>query len=126
MNFSKDSITWEDISDSSDSNKVLGEKAIQKVINNILSIKPRERLFKPKFGCNLDNLLFELIDEETANLIRLELYNCIENNDPRLRVLPNATIVTPYPDDYRYDIELAVEVLGIGNANFKFSLNAFE
>jgi len=123
--FSKDSIKWIDLARSAGEIKVEGSEAVQNAIDNILSVQPGERLFKPKFGCNLESLLFEPIDDTTSELIRIELYNCVENNDPRISVIPSQTTVIPSPDEYRYDINLAVEVLGIGDANFKFSLKAF-
>jgi len=121
----EDSIEWIDVS-FSNKGKVESAEAIKSAIVNIISTTPGERLFLPRFGCNLEHILFEPVDEDTALLIRVELYQCLEDNDPRIRMLPNSTQIIPHPDDNLFEIYLHLEILGIGDFIYRFNLNSLE
>ena len=95
--------------------------AIKNSIDLCLEYAIKERLNNPQFGCDLHDLLFEPIDEETADLILFVLLSCIPDWDPRLRIVPAKSIVTPFPDYNRYDISLVIEVYFEGqNQNQRF------
>jgi len=95
--------------------------AIKNSIDLCLDYSIKERLNNPQFGCNLHDLLYELIDEETADLILFALLSCIPDWDPRIRIVPAKSVVTPFPDYNRYNISLVVEVYFEGqNQNKRF------
>ena len=47
--------------------------AVQNAIDICLTYNPKERLNNPLYGCGLEDLLFELIDEVTAIQIKIKL-----------------------------------------------------
>lgn len=118
-------VVWSDLSYEGLPGNVTHLNAIQESLNNMLSTSPGERLFNPQFGCNLEGMLFELCDEVTADMIRIELFKCLGRWDPRIGVNLAMTSVTALPEEFRFNINLVLEVLGIEEATpFQFSLNS--
>lgn len=115
-------ILWKDLSSVPQDTNALDARAIQESINNLLSTVPGERLFNPSFGCDLDSLLFEVIDEFTSIQIKREIIRCIQTWDPRIMV-SSETQVIPNPDDNQYSVTLVLTVYGIASTSLNFSLN---
>lgn len=84
-------------------------------IKNILGTKLRERLNNPEFGCNLDNYLFELMDDLTAFKIKEEFKNAINRWDTRVLINNSETYVHADPDNNKYKCQLAFTVRGFEN-----------
>ena len=62
---------------------------------------PGERFFNENLGSQVNNLLFEIVDDVTSIAIRKEIINVIENYEPRVKLLTvsvNANI-----DSYNMD-----------------------
>lgn len=94
--------------------------SIRDAIDILLSFSPNERLFNPEFGCNLDNLLFEPIDDITAKNILYEIYSGITRWDPRIRVNFNSSRIIPVKTENEYYLNLIFQVAGIsGNYSYK-------
>jgi phage baseplate assembly protein W len=87
-------------------------EAIMGSIEVLFSFSKGQRLFNPEFGCELEGLLFELMDDSTARIILHELLTCMTRWDPRIRVNPFKSKVTPSYDENRYDLELILEIAG--------------
>jgi len=99
-------------------------EAVKGSIDVLFSFSKGQRLFNPEFGCELEGLLFELIDDDTSRLILHELTTCITRWDPRIRVNPFTSKVIPYPDENKYDLELILEISGFeGNFTYNGVLN---
>lgn len=117
-------IRWNDVSYAGNAQNSLGYDALKEAINIIISTSPGERLFDPEFGCDLESVLFEPIDNETSDLIRIKLIQCIQDSDPRIQIDKHLSTATAIPDDNRYDVYLVVNVLGVDQPGvFYFSLN---
>lgn len=117
-------IEWSDASFSGRGRNAKDLIAIQDSLNNMLSTSPGERLFNPKYGCNLEHLLFELCDTHTASLILFELYRCLGSWDPRIKVNLQQTSVTPVPEEHLFQVYLVLDVFGVEDGSiFQFSLN---
>ena len=52
--------------------------AISRSIRNLVFTVPGEKPFQPDIGSNVSRLLFETLDELTANSIKSEIENTIE------------------------------------------------
>jgi hypothetical protein len=61
-------------------------EAVKSSVRNILMTNSGEKLFKPDFGANLYNLLFELITPATKMLARRQIVEEIQKWEPRVDV----------------------------------------
>jgi len=87
--------------------------SIYQSIDNMLNTMKSERLFRPNYGIDLQEYLFDLIDKDTCLLLIKEISLQVENNDPRIDVdLPNSEIDV-FPDEYRMDVYLTFKIKGI-------------
>lgn len=57
---------------------------IKQSVHLILTTRRGERPFRPKFGVNLDQYAFELMDATTCNLIRQEVVAALQQWEPRI------------------------------------------
>ena len=90
---------------------IKNQTAISRSLRNLVLTTPGERFFNENLGSEVNNLLFENVDDITAMSVRTEIVNVIENYEPRvnlLRVSVNANI-----DSYNMDVIIAYEVVGI-------------
>ena len=85
--------------------------AIARSLRNLVLTTPGERFFNENLGSQVNNLLFENVDDVTAMSVRQEIINVIENYEPRVKLLTvsvNANI-----DSYSMDVLIAYQVIGI-------------
>lgn len=68
----------------------------------ILKTKIGERIYRPDFGCRLQELVFAPMNSETLLMIRLCVEEAIAKWEPR--AILDAVTVTPYNDKGRVDI----------------------
>ena len=90
---------------------IKNETAIARSLRNLVLTTPGERFFNEDLGSEVNNLLFENVDDITAMSVRTEIINVIENYEPRvnlLRVSVNANI-----DSYNMDVIINYEIVGI-------------
>ena len=80
------------------------QQAVIRSIRNILLTRRFEKLFNPKFGTNVDALLFENISPITASALENEIATAIRNYEPRAIV--QSVVVTAKPDENGYAISL--------------------
>lgn len=86
--------------------------AVRESLLNILTTKPRERLNNPEFAVDLEELLFEPIDDITALAIYQRIEIAINRWDNRIIVDGGKSNIIPRPDDNRYDVLLVVKIKG--------------
>jgi phage baseplate assembly protein W len=60
------------------------EEDIQRSLQVLLSTRVGERVMQPKFGCNLDDYLFESLDTTMTTLIRDKVETAILYFEPRI------------------------------------------
>ena len=85
--------------------------AIARSLRNLVLTTPGERFFNENLGSQVNNLLFENVDDITARSVRQEIINVIENYEPRVKLMNvsvNANI-----DSYNMDVIIGYEVVGI-------------
>ena len=85
--------------------------AIARSLRNLVLTTPGERFFNENLGSQVNNLLFENVDDITAMSVRTEIINVIENYEPRVKLLKvsvNANI-----DSYNMDVRIVYRVIGI-------------
>lgn len=69
--------------------------AVKQAVKNLLLTNKFEKPFQPDFGGDLNNLLFELVDNDTVYEIDGAVRNAVQRYEPRARVRQVATNLQP-------------------------------
>jgi phage baseplate assembly protein W len=69
--------------------------AVKQAVKNLLLTNRYEKPFQPEFGGDLNNLLFELVDNDTVYEIDGAIREAIKRYEPRARVRQIATNLQP-------------------------------
>ena len=93
---------------------VYNADSVKQSIFTILQTRKGERVMRPQFGTNLNQMLFEHMNTDTADDIRYEVFSAISEWEDRVEI--NSLAVTPIPDDHVYIITLAYTVLNTPNS----------
>ncbi len=84
------------------------ERSIKKSLSNLLNTSFGERLFQPRIGVSLRNLLFEPIDAITTLEIRDRILSNIRNNEPRIHNVFVDVVANSDENEYRVSIEFSI------------------
>ncbi len=95
-------------------------QSVYQSLFNILNTRKGEKPFFPNFGIDLDEELFEVIDDVSAVEVLRQVIDGIETNDPRVIIDISNTKVEPYPDDNKYELYLVFSLQGIEEQTFTF------
>lgn len=76
--------------------------AVQNSIVGIVKTRKGERPFNPTYGCNVSNLLFELMNPVTTNSIKNDITQAINQYEPRVK-LKNVVVIADY-DNNTYNV----------------------
>ena len=82
--------------------------AVKQAIKTLLLTNRFEKPYRPNFGGNLGGLLFELMDENTADLMINQIRAAIERYEPRARVTNLKIIATPDYNAVSVQIEFRI------------------
>ena len=85
--------------------------AISRSVRNLVFTIPGEKPFQPDIGSNVSRLLFENMDELTADSIKGEIENTINAYEPRVKL--NEVNVNPMYDDNAFDVTIRYYIIGI-------------
>ena len=84
--------------------------SIYQSIDNMVNTMKGQRFFRPNYGIDLEEYLFDLIDVDTCLLLIKEISEQVEENDPRINVdLPNSEIDID-PDNHRIDVYFTFKI----------------
>jgi phage baseplate assembly protein W len=75
-----------------------GEADIESSLQILLSTALGERIMQPKFGCNMDDLVFENLDTTLKTEIKNRMQNAILYYEPRIE-LHSIDIITADPEE---------------------------
>ena len=90
---------------------IKNETAIARSLRNLVLTAPGERFFNENLGSNVNNLLFENMDDVTASSIKDEIQNTINNYEPRVKLLK--TQVSPNFETLEFDVVIKYEIIGV-------------
>ena len=90
---------------------IKNETAIARSIRNLILTVPGERFFNPILGSDVTGLLFENIDELTAEEISDQIKITVENFEPRV-VLTDVDVVPNY-DNGEFNVTLEYDIVGV-------------
>lgn len=86
-----------------------GIDAIKNSVKNILLTSKGERPFNPFFGCSLKSFLFELANSDTISSMREEIYQAIEDHEPRVKI--RDVTITDNSERNAYDINMTLLII---------------
>ena len=86
------------------------ENAIARSVRNIIFTVPGEKMFNPDFGTNINDSLFELLDETSAIVIKDQITYSLETYEQRISLID--VIVVPDFDNNGYDVEISYRIVG--------------
>ena len=89
----------------------LNANAISRSVRNLVFTVPGEKPFQPDVGSNVSRLLFENLDELTANSIKTEIENTINGYEPRVDL--NEVVVTPNYGNNEFDVVIKYYIVGL-------------
>ena len=93
-----------------DSGVVKNENAIKQAIRCLVLTQKGERLFQPDVGCAVFELLFEPLDLMTADAVRDEIINTLNQYEPRISLIDVSVRVS---DVYqRFDVTVEYRIVG--------------
>lgn len=82
--------------------------AVKQAVKNLLLTNQTEKPFQPTFGGDLSNLLFELANDDTNEILELAITTAIENWEPRARVISLNVNVTPDNNSARVKVTFRI------------------
>jgi phage baseplate assembly protein W len=84
---------------------LVDDRAINNAIKNAIMIAPKEAPFNPDFGSNINNMIFELADDDTAVLLEQEIKRTVLYNEPRVTDLLVSVVSQPGQNSIRATIQ---------------------
>ena len=90
---------------------IKNETAIARSIRNIVFTLPGEKFFDEDFGSNVSRVLFENIDNVSANIIQEQIRDSILNFEPRVRL--RNVITQPNFDQNAFNVTIVYDIIGI-------------
>lgn len=90
---------------------VKNDNAIKQAVKNLVMTTPGEKPFQPLVGSNVSQLLFEPLDDFTADAIRQEIINTITSFEPRVTL----TLVQVNMDHRTnsFDVTVQYSIIGV-------------
>ena len=121
MSFTKKETTFVDISLTFKPNPLTGDlsvirdsRAIQNSVKNLIMIKPIEVPFNRDVGSTISSLLFEFVDDVTADMIEEEVRRTIAYNEPRVEI--RELRITPMPEVNEFRMYMMYNIIGYDRA----------
>jgi phage baseplate assembly protein W len=85
--------------------------AMNQNIDNILECPVRSFMFNRGFGCRVKSILFDPMNDFTANRLKILFIEAIEQWEPRITLNFQASVVVPYYDIHTYVAYLIYTIL---------------
>ena len=90
---------------------VKNDNAIKQSIRNLVMTTPGEKPFQPNIGCGVYSLLFEPLDAFSADAIKSEIINTINQYERRVQ-LRNVNCI-PFKGNNKISVTVQYQVVGI-------------
>lgn len=96
-------------------------QSVYQALFTLFNTRPGENPFNPEFGFELEDELFELIDDLGALAVIARVVQTVKRWEPRALVDNSRTQVIPFPDENRYELDLVFELQGVSGQQFSFT-----
>lgn len=90
---------------------IKNETAISRSVRNLVLTSRGERFFRRSIGSRVSRLLFQNMDESTAELLKSEIETTIENFEPRVKLTD--VKVTPLYEENVFNVSIFYNIVGI-------------
>jgi len=90
---------------------VANDNSIKQAIKNLIMTAPGEKPFQPLIGSNVSQLLFEPLDGFTADSVKDEIINTINQYEPRVKL--TEVVVTPIYEGNKLNVSIEYQVVGL-------------
>ena len=90
---------------------VKNDTAIARSIRNLALTSPGERFFNPKLGSEVNEILFDTVDDISAAVIRDEIEQTIIKFEPRVK-LEDVKVKGDF-DNNQFDVTITYDVIGV-------------
>jgi phage baseplate assembly protein W len=90
---------------------ITNETAIARSIRNLLFTNTGERFFNPTLGSNITSVLFDTLDDISAEFLKKEIEESIKNYEPRVELTD--VLVNPNYDDNEFNVTIKYKIIGI-------------
>lgn len=91
--------------------KTTNENAVKNAVKNLVLTGNGERFFDSTIGSKMATLLFEPIDQITAELVRSTITESIENHEPRARLV--TVDVVSDAENNSYNVKIIFKIINI-------------
>lgn len=89
----------------------------------LFSTRKGERIFYLDYGINLDEKLFELMDDESIEAALNDIVSAVRTYEPRVEVDYSRTSIIPFPDENRLEMQLVFKIQGMKEQSFTFKVD---
>lgn len=86
--------------------------AIIQSVRNLVSTRKGERPFRPDYGINIVDYLFELMDESASLQLLSDVFDAVQFYEPRVKIDRQRSEVKADPDTYTFEVSLFFEIEG--------------
>jgi phage baseplate assembly protein W len=108
-----------DIITNDDINAIFGS------LKNLFIYSPGQRILNPPYGLNFNSVLYEPMNNKTADAIGMLIFNGIKKWEPRVTV--QDVQIDPDIDNHTYYITITFTVNGLGqNRTFQFTHELYQ
>ena len=90
---------------------IKNETAIARSIRNIFLTYPGEKFFDEDFGSTVSRVLFDNLDDISANFIKDQIEESINNFEPRVRLMD--VITEPNFDENAFNVTIVYLIIGL-------------
>ena len=87
------------------------DNAIKQAVRNLILTRPGEKPFQPNKGSAVQGLLFEQLDTFTADVVKEEIINTINQNEPRV-VLQDVQVM-PVNTGNKLNVYIEYKIVGV-------------
>mgnify|MGYP003313501395 CR=1 FL=1 len=94
-----------------DVSAVVNDNSIKQAVKNLIMTAPGEKPFQPLVGSNVTQLLFEPLDGFTADSVKDEIINTINQYEPRVE-LTNVD-VTAITEGNKLNVTIEYRIVGL-------------
>lgn len=91
--------------------KVTNEESVKQSLRLLILTSLGERFYSPYVGSKLKSSLFDPVDPMTSDVIRTTIFQCIQNNEPRVNLIE--VVVADDSDNNRYAVNIIFNLINI-------------
>ena len=94
--------------------------SVAQSISSILMTEYGERYFRPEIYTDLEDHIFDPIDDITAFEILTEIDRKISLHEPRVELNFGSSTVIPFPNEVKYEVKLVLKIKRLGDYYLSF------